>query len=90
MDQQTTDIEVDSIKLYLREEGLTALSRIRTKILSTGTDQAGRLNPGSALCHVNSAAVLIYPSCACLQPPLQLLQRPYGQLQQTGAWQETM
>lgn len=30
------DLSVDTIKLYLQEEGFSALSRIRSKILGTG------------------------------------------------------
>lgn len=34
--QEAPDFSVDTVKLYLAEEGVTAASRIRSKILGTG------------------------------------------------------
>jgi hypothetical protein len=36
MEQQEPDFSVDTVKLYLAEEGVTAANRIRSKILGTG------------------------------------------------------
>jgi hypothetical protein len=36
MDQEAPDFSLDTIKLYLQEEGPTALNRIRSKVLGTG------------------------------------------------------
>jgi hypothetical protein len=36
MDQDASVFSTDSIKLYIQEEGPTALNRIRSKVLGTG------------------------------------------------------
>jgi hypothetical protein len=65
MDQETPDFSVDTVKLYLQEEGLSVFNRIRSKILGTGI---GAGSAGAPFRHS-----LIYPDLCLCCLTLQLL-----------------
>lgn len=50
VEQDSPDFNVDTVKLYLQEEGFSAFTRIRSKILGTG--EAAYSAAGKLIAHV--------------------------------------